>query len=457
MSYPVQQPTRIAERVLLRVLAGGFLLVVLLLGAAGFVAVRSARAIEDDAAQASREQLAVARLLNDVQDGQNSLAFILHQMAPGKQNALDRESSLRELEAADRALTRLAESSVRTPEVGLWLELRLKEREFTEAVRAALQRGVPDTPEEMRRLFDLHDRVVLVERKLLEASEKRLEGMEARIEMESRELASKARILLSACLSLAVACAFLTVNFARRSIRRIEWQASELSRVSWHMLQTQESAARRFSHELHDELGQALAAIKANLNAANPQDWLHRRADCLGLVDESIANVRELSQLLHPVILDDFGLSAGLKWLAERFTERTGIRTVYGANLDERLSAQAETHLFRIAQEALTNVARHSGASEVIVELTRKEDGAVQLVIEDNGRGLRPKSDREGPEQPSLGMTGMRARAREIGGEILMKSGHEGGLRLEVSAPRSALLLPDALTETEDEDTHPVG
>jgi signal transduction histidine kinase len=148
---------------------------------------------------------------------------------------------------------------------------------------------------------------------------------------------------------LALLTAILTIVFARTSIRKIESQASELSRVSWHMLQSQELMARRFSHELHDKLGQSLAAVKANLSAGHSSDWPSRRADCLESVDSAIANVRELSQLLHPVILDDFGLDAGLRWLTDGFAQRTDIRTDYVSTFQGRLDDETETHLFRIA------------------------------------------------------------------------------------------------------------
>src|SRR5581483_10985744 len=107
--------------------------------------------------------------------------------------------------------------------------------------------------------------------------------------------------------------------------RRMERQAAELTRVTWHMLEGQESAARRFSHELHDELGQSLTAIKANVTALNPATPPDPALldDCRRLVDEAIQNVRELSHLLRPTILDDFGLDAGIRWLAERFGQRT--------------------------------------------------------------------------------------------------------------------------------------
>jgi signal transduction histidine kinase len=431
MNWPA--PARITERIVLRVLVLGFALVVLMLSLGGFLAVRSTKAIEDDAAQVGREQLAVARLLNDVQAGQNTMAAILHQLAPG-QDSIDREALLRELETADGALSRIATSAMGSPEAAQWRELDQAVRVFSRGVREAVHRGQSLRVTDLAPLFNLHDRVVQTEQRLLELSERRIEETERRIETQSRDLSANARWLLGACLLLSLLCAAITLLFAHTSIRKLEAQASELSRVSWHMLETQESLARRFSHELHDELGQSLAAVKANLTAGSTTDWAARRADCVELVDQSIANVRQLSQLLHPVILDDFGLDAGLRWLSEGFAQRTGIRTEYHSDFSGRLQDPAETHLFRIAQEALTNVARHSGATVVRIDLRRSGERRLQMVVEDNGRGLAQEQGRG----LSLGMIGMRARAQEAGGEFRLSAAEGHGVRIEVEVPLPA-------------------
>lgn len=440
------EPAKITERPVLRALVAGFMLVLTLVGAAGFVALRGTSAIERDAADLGREQLAIARLLNDLQAGQNTMAAILHQLAPG-QGVPERDRLLRELAEADRALEGFAESAAQTPEAGLWRELDSAVKRFSNGVRAAVARQGTIESAGLAPLFDLHDHVVRAEQQLLTASEKRMEEAEKRMEAESRELAASSRLLLGGCLVLALVCAWVTIAFARASIRRIEQQASELSRVSWHMLQDQESLARRFSHELHDELGQSLAAVKANLSANQPAEWSARRADCLQLVDGAIANVREMSQLLHPVILDDFGIDAGLRWLAEGFAQRTGLPVDYDSTFRGRLDAETETHLFRIAQEALTNIARHSGASRVKVELHGR-GGRVIMAIEDNGRGLRGAS-----AQPSLGVIGMRARAKEIEAELTFRSPEGGGVRIEVDVPSERKAAEDA----EQQETHIAG
>lgn len=315
------------------------------------------------------------------------LAAVLHQITrtPGE---LNEEQLLRDLESADDALDRVAQSASSTPESVRWTALHDSQRAFSGGVREAIrQQGGRFQGTSLRRLFEQHDAVVRLEQELLESSERRVDLIEQQIEDESRQLATRSMFLLGACLALAVLCAVLTVIFARRSIRNIEWHANELSRVSWHMLQSQEETARRFSHELHDELAQSLAAVRANLTSANARDWTSRRADCVNLVDSAIANVRELSQLLRPVILDDFGLDASLRWLGERFSQRTGVRVSYTSSFEGRLPDETETHLFRIAQEAFTNVARHAGATEVHVEFSAPDD-MVLLTVEDNGRGL---------------------------------------------------------------------
>ena len=162
------------------------------------------------------------------------------------------------------------------------------------------------------------------------------------------------------------------------------------------------------------------------------------------LVDEAIRNVRELSQLLRPIILDDFGLDASLRWLTERFTQRTGIETGYHSNFHGRLADETETHLFRIAQEALTNVARHSGATRIEIRL-EVQDGDARLSIGDNGKGLR---DGGGAGERGLGMTGMRARARSAGGELNLRSLPGQGVSVDVRVPARAVTH-------EQEDSHP--
>jgi two-component system sensor kinase len=244
-----------------------------------------------------------------------------------------------------------------------------------------------------------------------------------RVDTQTASIVTESALLIGGCLLVALVSAVVTVRIAAGVFRQMEAQASELSRVSFRMLETQEATARRFSHELHDELGGSLTAIKTNLTNGGAIE------DSLKLIDDGIANVRTLSQLLRPTILDDFGLDAGIRWLAERFSERTGIDVDYRSQFEARLADETETHLFRIVQEALTNVARHANASRVTISL-RAENGKIRLTVSDNGRGLA-----QTPNPGGMGVTGMRARARSAGGDCTISSTAGGGVTVDVSAP----------------------
>lgn len=429
---------RINQRTVMWGLSGGFAMVLVLLGIAGLVAVRDTRAIRRSAGGLVQEQLLIARLLNEVQVEENTLTEVLHRLTRTSQT-IDRSALLRELVEADQSVARLAIDAATTSKARVWRQLEQSVRSFSQEARAALDQDDPIAEEVIASLFSRHDEVVKLIHDLLRDSSEHLRTADAQIERQSRDLADESALLLGSSLIFAGLCAIGTILFVRHSIRRIEWQTDEINRVSWHMLQTQEETARRFSHELHDELGQSLAAVRANLTSTSIDDHAERRADCVQLVDEAIANVRELSQLLRPVILDDFGLDAGLRWLTEKFGQRMRIKIEYQSCLAGRLQSETETHLFRIAQEALTNIARHSKATKVIIHL-EAEAAIVRLSISDNGCGLAP--DRQ--ESPtSLGLIGMRARARECGGTLDLQSVQPNGLRIVVEVPLR-LVEPEA-------------
>ena len=234
----------------------------------------------------------------------------------------------------------------------------------------------------------------------------------------------------------------------QRAFAKLEWQATELTHVSWHLIDGHEKMARRFAHEMHDELGQSLSGLRRILNRLPETGAGTIRQESIEIVDEVLQSVRKLAQALRPVILDDFGLDSSLRWLCERFTQRTQIPVEYKSNFAQRLAGAEETHLFRITQEALTNIARHSEATQASVSL-RLTDQTIQLEIADNGRGLLPASH---AKNPSLGMVGMRARARQLDGELIVENRKEGGLRLRVEVP-----LQQVDPNAEQEDSNFIG
>jgi two-component system NarL family sensor kinase len=145
-----------------------------------------------------------------------------------------------------------------------------------------------------------------------------------------------------------------------------------------------------------------------------------RIEDCRLLVNDAIGNVREMSQLLRPSMLDDFGLAPSLRWLAQSFAQRTDIAVKTNIEFHERLPEAVETHLFRIAQEALTNVARHSGASSAELSL-QASDGVLRLTLRDNGHGFTDTAPGNG-----FGLIGMRERMAASGGRLAIKSTEAG-------------------------------
>jgi signal transduction histidine kinase len=266
----------------------------------------------------------------------------------------------------------------------------------------------------------------------LEAAYEQAEILRETIFQEGHGLLRWTVWIFAACVALSLLCAVWAVRASTLLFKRLEQQANDLSELQYQFLETQENTARRFSHELHDELGQALAAVKANLSALRGPAGDARVDDCMALVDGAIRDVREMSQLLRPTILDDFGLDAALRSLTAGFAQRTGIKVSYESEMDtQRLADRTETSLFRIAQEALTNVARHSKASEVEVRLSRREN-AVELTIRDNGEGFDMSARRK---LPGLGLAGIRTRAQGCGGSVEIVSAPGSGLKVGVICP----------------------
>ena len=290
-------------------------------------------------------------------------------------------------------------------------------------------------------LFRDHEAFISVVNRLIESEYRKVSAAQSQIDRRSSRLLAVSLVFASLSVVLALVFAVITVRMVSQLTHGMEWQTAELSRVSWHMLEAQEDTARRFSHELHDELGQALTAVKTNLTAltsAGPADH-QRLADCLELVDGAIGNVRQMSQLLRPTILDDFGLEAAVRWLADSFSARTGTETSFSSNFSGRLPDETETHLFRIAQEALTNVARHAGSKRVEVKL-ESQGGEIRLTVRDDGRGMKlertPVAPQTGAGRPAaMGMVGMRARARSAGGDLTVHSREGEGVLIEVRVP----------------------
>jgi signal transduction histidine kinase len=201
------------------------------------------------------------------------------------------------------------------------------------------------------------------------------------------------------------------------------------------VVEGQELERRRLARELHDETGQALTSILLGLkrveDAKSSEDARAAAAELRGEIVKTLQSVRRLAVELRPKALDDFGLVPALERLADAFGGESGIAIDVEANLDEtRLSPEVETALYRIAQEALTNVAKHAGAEHVSVVVTRR-DGSVTVVVEDDGRGFGAA----GGDSGGLGLVGMKERVGLLGGRLAIESTEGSGTTIVAEVP----------------------
>jgi signal transduction histidine kinase len=410
-------------RTLLRVLVIGFAVVIALLATAAVIGVHNARSITATTAGLVADQLAITRLLDEVEREQGALNAAFYGISRAPEN-VDRARVLAALNQTGAEVATLVKNARGSPDEAAWNALERAVLDFSSEARQLLS-GKKEPKFASRDLFVRHEEVTAVVAHLSDLSYARATETRRRVDAQTKSIVTESVLLIGGCLLVALVSAVVTVRIAARVFRQMEAQSSELGRVSFRMLETQEATARRFSHELHDELGGSLTAIKTNLTNPTPQI-----EDSIKLIDDAIMNVRTLSQLLRPTILDDFGLDAGIRWLAERFSERTGIDVDYRSQFDGRLADETETHVFRIVQEALTNVARHANASRVTIFL-RAENGNIRLTLSDNGRGIAPTAS----DHTGMGLTGMRARARSAGGDCAISSTPGGGVTIDVTAP----------------------
>jgi two-component system sensor histidine kinase UhpB len=219
--------------------------------------------------------------------------------------------------------------------------------------------------------------------------------------------------------------ACLDVTEQRHSETALRQAAQDLHALTRRLVQAEEAERRRIASELHDRVGQSLSALNINLDIIMKDDTLapparQRLEDSLGLVDGTLQSIENVMAELRPPLLDEYGLGAALGWHAEEFSRRTGIAASVADAAPEAvkgLRVEAALALFRIAQEALNNAAKHSRARSVSIEISAAENQVV-LAVRDDGRGFDPSAARRG----RWGMTTMRERAEAAEGQLEVKS-----------------------------------
>lgn len=217
------------------------------------------------------------------------------------------------------------------------------------------------------------------------------------------------------------------------SRRLVELRTVELQNLSGRVLNVQDEERRRIARDLHDDVGQQLAAISMAVQSRNFEP-LNR------MLESVVASVRNLSYLLHPPLLDESGLRAALHWFVDGFAERSHIQTALSIepSASTRMSQEVETTIFRIVQESLTNVYRHSQSKRARVEIVIEID-RVSIRIRDYGKGMAtlPATALDGSVAPwklGVGISGMRERVRQFGGELTVSNAEPGTL-VEATIP----------------------
>jgi two-component system, NarL family, sensor histidine kinase UhpB len=209
---------------------------------------------------------------------------------------------------------------------------------------------------------------------------------------------------------------------------RLETERRESARRA---LGAQEAERLRIARELHDEVGQTLTAVALQVERAASDSPGESRAleEIAALLHGSLDDVRRIARELRPEALDDLGLQSALRSLCTTAAAHDNLRVLRELELEDVVSPEVELVVYRVAQESLTNVMRHSGASEVLVAL-RHVDGGVRLVVRDDGRGLP-----SGQEPSGAGITGMRERALHIGARLTVSSAPTGGTEVRLDVP----------------------
>jgi len=211
----------------------------------------------------------------------------------------------------------------------------------------------------------------------------------------------------------------------------VDSRTTELRRLSARLLTMQDEERRRIAREIHDGLGQELAAAKMILDGILAKDgspsMQQASVEASQLVDRAIQQVRTISHLLHPPLLDEVGLISALRWFLEGLSERSGINVhldVHPPGLT-RLKSEVETAIFRIVQEALTNMFRHSGARNGRVAVGEDEDQII-VTVSDDGKGIEEEVSQLRPESVGVGIGGMRQRVMELGGSLRLANANPG-------------------------------
>ncbi len=297
-------------------------------------------------------------------------------------------------------------------------------------------------------LEEQHQTISHVVSQLLNLNDQAQQEAGQRVILVYRQVAENILLLIGVLFLVALGTGLYTVQANRKTFERLhdlaeklQSQSEQMRMLSWKLIEVQEQTLRQVARDLHDHFGQILTAIGVMLGRAGKKAadtdpvFVQEVREVKKIVEDTLESVRDGSQIFRPAILDDFGLQQTLGWFAEQYTRQTGVDVHYEGKLaDGAFPPEAAIHVYRIMQEALSNVARHSGAREAWVTLGEK-DNQLRLDIHDNGKGFQASPGMKRAEGQGIGLMGMRERAEHLNGSLSIQSAPNKGTTVSVRIP----------------------
>jgi signal transduction histidine kinase len=446
------------------VLLAGFGGLLALMAVGGFDAVQVLRQIQSRNVQIRQVFLTRNRALEHIRSslylsGTVVRDYLLDPEPGGAADELGRLRTLRSemasaMDAYGRSLTDGEAEPVQALQTGLaaywaglepalrWSPQQRRQQEYAFVQRELLPRRAA--------VLDLADKIAALNEKELNGGDERLEEMFGRFR---RRLLVMLAATLSMGLVLAAVAASHILRLERQSAARYQLvmrTQNELKELSARLVKAQEDERRAISRELHDEVGQSLSALLmelGNLAAVVPRNLepLQRHLESIRrLAESSVQVARNMSLLLRPSMLDDFGLVPALEWQARESSKRTGMAvSVEAGEVSDNLPDDHNTCVYRVVQEALHNCTRHAQAHSVRIRV-RQTSRHILLSIQDDGRGFDARRVR------GLGLLGMEERVQHLGGTFQVKSEPGHGTVLEVELPVPADLAEECTPEVQN-------
>src|SRR6516225_5033192 len=400
-----------------------------------------------------KASLQLLRLQNDA----SSLAISLRDMAlsQSKYPIRDWRAEFTRLhDDMDNAVKLEGQFAVNTPATGeKRTQLRAALEDFWRAADRVFLSAQQGDEERARRLAhtELESKRAVISEivyRLLVLNDRAQADASERINEVYRNVKTDNLLVLAVLFLLALATGLYTLQASRKTfeeLRRLaeqlQAQSEQLRKLSWKLIDLQEDTLRQVARDLHDEFGQILTAIgimlrRAGQKAPGDDPVLVKDVQTVkSIVEDTLQNIRDRSQMFRPAILDDFGLQPALKWFVDQFSRQTDIRVHLKSELtDASFDPEDAIHVYRIVQEALNNVVRHSHADEAWITLDER-DGALHLKIRDKGVGFAMGGPTNYAAGEGIGLMGMRERAEHLGGTFAIQSAVHEGTTVTVSIP----------------------